>query len=160
MSNHSERSQNEQGHISSSARTAGAEEQMYALSALQSQRNQLLERLMPLAEQPVSGNPQADATQISEPLKQFCAELVNYLAAGHYYILQHTSGGWTQRAAIAQTTERAMRFAAQHEQGIDEPGRSPSWHITRNQLDKLALLLTDRFDSEDQLLGDVQLTCH
>ena len=141
-------------------RPLSAERQLSAerpLSALQTQRNQLLERLMPLAQQRVTADPKRDAEQVAVPLQRFCRELVNYLAAGHYYILQYAKGGWSQRAAIAQTTERAMRFAEQHENQA-ESSLTPSWRITRSQLGNLALLLTERFDSEDRLLGGHQAT--
>ena len=124
--------------------------QQQSLRALQQKRNQLLERLMPLAEQPVT----ASADKIAEPMQEFCQALVNYVAAGHYYILQHVRGGWPQRAAIAQTTESAMRFAEQHEHLAQQTNSMPSWGVIRSQLGKLALLLTDRFDNEDRLLGD------
>ncbi len=120
-----------------------------SLAALQSQRCRLLERLMPLAEQP------ADATSqgVALPLQQFCAELINYLAAGHYYILNNVTGGWSQRALIARTTESAMRFAEQHEHLCEQAGPAPSWQVIRSQLSNLALLLTDRFETEDLLLS-------
>jgi len=130
------------------------------LTELQNKRNRLLARLIPLAEQPASAN----AERVAQPLQEFCRELINYLAAGHYYILQNVRGSWSQRAAIAQTTESAMHFAEQHERGSNDFEQGTrvlgaslsSWRQTRSQLGTLALALTDRFDTEDRLLGNLQ----
>ena len=150
MINYASKSASKSASDSTSDSTGKSANQQQCFRALQQKRNQLLERLMPLAEQPVT----ASAEKIAQPMQEFCQALVNYLAAGHYYIMQHVRGGWPQRAAIAQTTESAMRFAEQHEHLAQHTHSTPSWHVIRAQLDRLALLLTDRFDNEDRLLGD------
>lgn len=134
---------------SARAPLAADDTEIASLAALHTQRTRLLERLMPLAQEPATAAPE----RIAGPLQRFCKELINYLAAGHYYMLHHVRGAWSQRALIAQTTECAMQFAEQHQRLLQEGQPAPSWQVTRSQLDKIALLLTDRFDTEDQLLA-------
>ena len=124
------------------------------------ERNSVLSQYYNLAKQ--TEDPENDRDRTSEMLEEFCQELVDYMATGHFEIYRRIEDGNERRDEITSLAEKIMprinnttQIAVAFNDLYDDTSsiNDDSFNQLPNYLAKLGEELATRIDLEDQFIN-------
>ena len=130
------------------------------IKQLIAERNSVLSQYYNLAKH--TENPNTDLTHTREQLEEFCQELVDYMATGHFEIYRRIEDGSERRDEILKLAEKIMprindttQIAIAFNDLYDDTNSIKEEAFTQlpNYLAKLGEELATRIDLEDQFIN-------
>lgn len=135
------------------------------IKQLIAERNTVLAQYYSLAKQ--TENPDKDLSSTREQLEEFCQELVDYMAIGHFEIYRRIEDGTERRDEILQLAEKIMprindttQIAVAFNDLFDDTSKmkEEAFEQLPTYLSKLGEELATRIDLEDQFIHTLLTT--